>query len=180
MSIASAERRLTSRHFDFIEHWDEQQKCDAVGITIKLTSTYTAWLEDPISDALIGIKTAYNSKGVNLLPDQLNGYIRAYLKHASEKKQRFVNTCRDHTTKSGKTIFPAKEIYILPEPDEADVALFLRDVKSILTENEYTLFVEIYVHNNMPKANDAAERKRRKRTHDRILKKLKEGLYGIQ
>jgi hypothetical protein len=53
MSIASAERRLTSRHFDFIEHWDEQQKLSAVGITINLTSTYSAWLEDPISDALV-------------------------------------------------------------------------------------------------------------------------------
>lgn len=170
---------LTTEFFDFISHWDEEQKREALAITVKLASPYRRWLEDPFGDALYGIKIAFDSKGSHLLPKNLNGYIRSYLKHASDKKQRFVNTCREYFDKEGKAIVPAKEIYILPEPDEADVALFLRDVQNILNDEEYQLFIEIYVNDDLPKAKDGVERKRRKRTHDRLLKKLKEGLYGL-
>lgn len=171
---------VTSRHFDFIKHWDEDQKIKAVAITVELSVQYKGWLEDPFSDAFIGINMAYKAYEERLEPRQLNGYIRTYLHKSAQRKQKFANTCRDHTLKNGRTVLPAVEIYTLPEPDSIEIELFLRDVKKILSDEEYDLFVKIFVDDDAPMYSDESARRHRLRMRNRILKKLKAELYGVQ
>lgn len=156
--------KITPEFFDFVLSWSLEDKKLATAITVNHVGNYKKWLEDPFSDAFVGIMLAYKNYGEAMRPIQLVGYIKEYLNIASAKKQKWF-----------KSVILEDDIftnYILEEVAEDDGEFFLQDVQNVLTLHEFELFYHVVILENPCKTYSE------KTTFHKILQKLKKSLYA--
>lgn len=121
--------------FSYIEHFTPRQREKIASIVYSLARNYQAWLgiEDAIQSGHIGVINAYKRYGKMFVPQNADGYIRHQLKVESDRKQRFV----DSREKNGLL-----DVLIIDANDyNVDCVDYLTDIKALLKDSEYDIFV---------------------------------------
>ena len=152
--------------FSYIDHWTPAQRETAAKILYRICYRYKNWLgmKDATQAGHIGVFNAYKRYGEAFIPFKAVGYIKKQLQIESARMQRFV----DSREKSNYL-----DILIIDSPDiSPDSIDFLRDVKNILTDLEYDLFLRVVFLEQ-----DIGKQLKEQKLYASALQKLKEELY---
>lgn len=152
--------------FEYVQHWTPQQRVKAAKILYRLCSRYQIWLggKDALQAGHIGVFKAYKRYGEDFIPLNAVGYIKKQLQNESERMQRYVDA-RDNAS--------FIDVLIIDSPDmDFDSIDLMRDIKNLLTEDEYEVFRRVvFLEQNINK------KVRDKKLYVSALSKIKEFLY---
>lgn len=150
--------------FEFVEHWTHKDRQEAAKICSNLARRYVKWLgsEDAESAILIGTVKAFRRYRSEMIPSNINGYLRHELNQSSSQKQR----CCDAITNLETTFVTEVDV-------DRNIVIFeiLKDLKAVLLQSDIELLERAIVNEEVLVGKE-------KKRYLKVLNRLKELNHG--